>query len=146
MTASAIPGLKCLLLRKVGKSNKENFNDFRLRVLRHIPHTYSASTGILTFPNGSRIIIGHFQKESDIDIYLGLEYDVIGIEEATTLTHRKFQDICTCCRTSKPDWRPRIYSTTNPGGVGHQWYFKKFIVPFRQGTETDRRRDAEDPA
>ena len=65
---------------------------------------------ILTFANGSRIIAGHFQNEKDIDAYLGLEYDVIGIEEATTLTSRKYQDISTCCRTSKPNWRPRIYS------------------------------------
>ena len=40
---------------------------------------------------------------------------MIGIEEATTLSSRKHQDITTCCRTSKPNWRPRIYSTTNPG-------------------------------
>ena len=39
----------------------------------------------LTFANGSRIIASHFQHESDVDAYLGLEYDVIGIEEAATL-------------------------------------------------------------
>ena len=113
------PGLKCLLLRKVGKSNLENFEDLRRRLLPRIPHTWAASRATLTFPNGSRIIAGHFQCEKDIDAYLGLEYDVIGIEEATTLTARKYHDIVTCNRTSKPGWRPRIYSTTNPGGVGH---------------------------
>lgn len=61
------------------------------------------------------------------------------IEEATTLTSRKHQDISTCCRTSKPNWRPRIYSTTNPGGIGHAWYRAKFVVPFLQGNETDTR-------
>ena len=30
---------------------------------------------------------------------------MIGIEEATTLTSRKYQDITTRCRTSKPNWR-----------------------------------------
>src|SRR4051812_22282024 len=35
----------------------------------------------------------------------------------------------TCCRSSKPGWRPRIYSTANPGGVGHAWYRAKFITP-----------------
>src|SRR6267143_6252000 len=25
----------------------------------------------------------------------------------------------TCGRTSKAGWRPRIYSTTNPSGIGH---------------------------
>jgi len=138
------PGLKCLLLRKVGKSNRENFEDFRRHTLRAVPHDYSSSRGILTFPNGSRIITGHFQCEKDIDAYLGLEYDVIGIEEATTLTSRKYADILTCSRSSNvsPDglpWRPRVYSTTNPGGVGHAWYRSTYIVPFLNRAESSTR-------
>jgi hypothetical protein len=140
-----VPGLKCLLLRKVGKANIEHFEDLRRRVFGALPHEFSAYRGILTFPNGSRIIAGHFQNEKDIDAYLGLEYDIIGIEEATTLSHRKHQDITTCCRSSKSwtpqpstfnlqpstiPWRPRIYSTTNPGGIGHAWYRSKFVLPY----------------
>jgi len=134
-----VPGLKCLLLRKVGKANMENFEDLRRRIFGKLSHEFSAYRGVLSFANGSRIIAGHFQNEKDIDAYLGLEYDVIGIEEATTLSSRKHQDITTCCRTSKPNFRPRIYSTTNPGGVGHAWYRQKFIVPFQRGEEGDTR-------
>ena len=134
-----VPGLKCLLLRKVGKANVENFEDLRRRLFGNLRHEFSAYRGLLTFANGSRIVAGHYQAEKDIDNYLGLEYDVIGIEEATTLSHRKHQDITTCCRTSKPHWRPRIYSTTNPGGIGHAWYRAKFIVPFQEKRETDTR-------
>jgi len=134
-----VPGLKCLLLRKVGKANMENFEDLRRRLFGALPHEFSAHRGVLAFKNGSRIVAGHFQAEKDIDNYLGLEYDVIGIEEATTLSSRKHQDITTCCRTSKPNWRPRIYSTTNPGGIGHAWYRTKFIVPHLKGTECESR-------
>ena len=134
-----VPGLKCLLLRKVGKANLEHFEDLRRKLFNRLPHEFSAFRGILNFANGSRIIAGHFQNEKDIDAYLGLEYDVIGIEEATTLTSRKYQDITTCCRSSKPNWRPRIYSTTNPGGVGHAWYRTKFVAPMLERRETDTR-------
>jgi hypothetical protein len=134
-----VAGLKCLLLRKVGKANLEHFEDLRRKLFNRLPHEFSAFRGILTFANGSRIIAGHFQNEKDIDAYLGLEYDVIGIEEATTLTSRKYQDITTCCRSSKPNWRPRIYSTTNPGGVGHAWYRTKFVAPMLERRETDTR-------
>jgi hypothetical protein len=134
-----VPGLKCLLLRKVGKANMEHFEDLRQRLFGKLKHEFSAYRGILTFRNGSRIIAGHFQAEKDIDAYLGLEYDVIGIEEATTLSNRKHQDISTCCRTSKPNWRPRIYSTTNPGGIGHAWYRTRFVLPFLQGKEMETR-------
>ncbi len=134
-----VEGLKCLLLRKVGKANLEHFEDLRRKLFNRLPHEFSAFRGILTFANGSRIIAGHFQNEKDIDAYLGLEYDVIGIEEATTLTSRKYQDITTCCRSSKPNWRPRIYSTTNPGGVGHAWYRTKFVAPMLERRESDTR-------
>lgn len=127
------PGLKCLILRKVGKANKENFEDLRRRVLKRLPHRYARQEGILTFENESFIVLGHFKDEKDIDNYLGLEYDVILVEEATTLTSQKYRDISTCCRTSKPGWRPRIYSTTNPGGIGHAWYRARFIDPHRKG-------------
>ena len=137
--AQRVPGLKCLLLRKVGKANLEHFEDLRRKLFGRLPHEFSAFRGVLTFANGSRIIAGHFQNEKDIDAYLGLEYDVIGIEEATTLTARKYQDITTCCRTSKPNWRPRIYSTTNPGGVGHAWYRKRFVAPMLAGREGETR-------
>jgi phage terminase large subunit len=133
------PGLKCLLLRKVGKANMENFEDLRRRLFGQLRHEFSAYRGVLSFANGSRIIAGHFQAEKDIDAYLGLEYDVIGIEEATTLSSRKHQDITTCCRTSRPNWRPRIYSTTNPGGVGHAWYRAKFIAPHVRSQEVETR-------
>ena len=134
-----VSGLNCLLLRKVGKSNLEHFEALRQRLFRQLPHEFNSSRGQLVFANGSRIVLGHYQCEKDIDAYLGLEYDVIGIEEATQLTARKFADISTCCRTAKPDWRPRLYSTTNPGGIGHPWYFEKFIVPFQSGNESTTR-------
>jgi phage terminase large subunit len=134
-----VAGLKCLLLRKVGKANLEQFEDLRRRVFGKLKHDFSAFRGVLSFKNGSRIIAGHFQSEKDIDAYLGLEYDVIGVEEGTTLTSRKYQDISTCCRTSKPNWRPRIYSTTNPGGIGHAWYRTRFVLPMREGREVDTR-------
>jgi hypothetical protein len=139
-----VPGLKCLLLRKVGKANMEHFEDLRKRLFHGLKHEFAAYRGVLTFANGSRIIAGHFQAEKDIDAYLGLEYDVVGIEEATTLTSRKYQDISTCCRSSKVladgrHWRPRIYSTTNPGGVGHAWYRTRFVLPLLEKRENGTR-------
>src|SRR5215813_13526045 len=36
-----VPGLKCLLLRKVGKANTEHFEDLRHTVLANLNHTFS---------------------------------------------------------------------------------------------------------
>jgi phage terminase large subunit len=138
------PGLKCLLLRKVGKANIEHFEDLRQKLFHYLPHDYVSHKGVLTFANGSRIHAGHYQNEKDIDQYIGIEYDVVGVEEATTLTARKYSDITTCCRSSKVatdgrPWRPRLYSTTNPGGVGHAWYRARFIIPAQKNEERETR-------
>lgn len=128
-------GIKCLYLRKVGKQVREQIDDLRRKVLAGVEHQYNRNEGLIIFPNGSRIITGHFRNESDIERYLGLEYDVIGIEETTTLTSTKYQALRDSNRTSRTDWRPRIYNSTNPGGVGHAWYKKRFIDPYRSGSE-----------
>jgi phage terminase large subunit len=83
--------------------------------------------------------LGHFKNESDIDQYLGIEYDLIVIEEATTLSLVKYRALRDSNRTSKQGFRPRIYATTNPGGVGHGWFKATFIVPARRNEEIDTR-------
>ncbi|MBN1991346.1 MAG: phage terminase large subunit [Anaerolineae bacterium] len=130
-------GLKALVLRKIGKAVREAFEDMRPRLFARVAHEYVSNT--LRFPNGSRIVLGHFKDEKDIDSYLGLEYDVIGVEEATALTWRKFEAIQSVNRTSKPGWRPRIYTTTNPGGVGHAWYKNRFVSPARTKRSAETR-------
>lgn len=133
------PGLKFLYLRKVGKAGREAIQDLRRDVLHSTPHEYKQQEGLLVLSNGSRVVLGHYQNDRDIDNYLGLQYDGALIEEATQLTSRKIQDVGTCVRSSKPGWRPRTYLTTNPGGVGHAYFKSRFITPFRNGTETATR-------
>lgn len=132
-------GLKALLLRRIGKAVRESFEDLRQKILSQTPHKYRRSDATLIFPNGSKVILGHYKDERDIDAYLGLEYDLVVVEEATTLPEDRYSSIRTCCRSSRPDWRARIYSNANPGGVGHAWYKARFIVPALAGEETTRR-------
>lgn len=134
-----VAGLKCLFVRQTQKAASESFEDLCLRLLRHQPHEHKATKGILKFPNGSRIILGGFANDKDIDKYLGLEYDLIAIEEDTQLSANKKQKLLTCLRTSKTNWRPRSYHTTNPGGVDHAGYKRTFVEPYRRGVEKETR-------
>lgn len=134
-----VPGSKWLYLRKVGKQAREQFEDLRRAVLLDTPHQYNRSEGVVYFPNGSRILIGHFHNEGDIDNYLGIQYDGIIVEEATSLTLTKRRAVSDSLRTSIPGWRPRLYETTNPGGVGHAWFKALYIGPARAGQEVDTR-------
>jgi len=132
-----VDGLKVLFLRKIQKSAAESLEDVILRVFAYTPHTPTREG--VTFKNGSRIMIGGFKDEKDIDKYLGIEYDVIVIEEATQITESKKEKLRGSLRSSKPNWRPRIYMSTNADGVGLLWFKRQFVEPSRAERETDTR-------
>ena len=124
------PGLKVLYLRKVGRAAKEQFEDMRVKVFGRLKANYRQGKD-MTFENGSRIIIGHFKDEKEIDNYLGQEYDEMVIEELTTLSKEKVENLLSCLRTSKEGWRPRLYASWNWGGVGHCVPFGEVLTEHR---------------
>lgn len=134
-----MPDLKFLFLRKVQKAARESFEDLILSVFRYIPYKYNASEHRLIFENGSRIIIGGYKDDKELDGYLGIQYDGIAIEEATLLTEDKLDKVLGSQRTAKDNWRPRMYLSSNPGGVGHQWFRKRLVIPSREHDEKKTR-------
>jgi phage terminase large subunit len=118
-------GLKGLYLRKIQKRARESFEDLRRKILEFTPH--KAIQGLLKLPNGSFMVMGGFRTENEVDDYLGLEYDFAILEDATTLSKSKYNAIEGSVRSSRDDWRPRIYASANPGGIGHGWYVNEFL-------------------
>lgn len=131
--AQRMEGLKVLFLRQTGSSAAESFDDLIVKAVKGRTEYHKSKT-TLRFPNGSRIILGGFKDERDIDKYIGIEYDVIIVEELTQLTRQKYLKLKGSLRTSKPNWRPRIYTSFNPGGIGHAWVREMFVLPARAGT------------
>lgn len=128
-----VPGLKVLFLRKVQKSAAESFEDLTARVLRKVAHESIKNPARVTFPNGSRILIGGYSRPADIDKYLGVEYDLIVIEEATQIPEERHKMIQGSLRSSKIGWRARMYLTTNPGGIGHTYIKHLYVLPKIRG-------------
>lgn len=127
-------GLKVLYLRKIkGKAN-ESMNDLRRKVLHSTAHTYSNNT--LTFSNGSTCTFGGYRSENEIDNYLGIEYDLIIIEDAPTLKSDKITVIRASLRSARTDgWIPKLYMSGNPAGVGHFWFTDLFLSGKHKNTE-----------
>lgn len=133
-----INNLKGLFLRQTGISAQESFDDLVNKVLFKKVE-YKKTGTILRFPNGSRIVLGGFQNERDIDKYIGIEYDFIIVEELNQLSEDKYIKLRGSLRTSKPNWRPRMYTSFNPGGLGHAFVKSRYVTPFREKKETETR-------
>ncbi len=133
-----VAGLKCLFLRQTGVAAKESFDDLVAKVISgHVEYRKTATS--LKFPNGSRIILGGFKDDRDIDKYIGIEYDIIIVEELNQLSQERYEKLRGSLRTSKPNWRPRMYTSFNPGGKGHSFVKDRYVIPYRENTQTDTR-------
>lgn len=88
---------------------------------------YNVTERVFNFANGSRLKLGYCDSEGDVLQYQGQEYPVIGMEEATQFTESMQQFMTTCNRNPPPGFKPRMYYTCNPGGVGHAWVKRLFI-------------------
>ena len=132
------PHLKGLFLRQTGKAAEESFQDLIGNVLRGTNIRFEAGRSVVSFPNGSRVVLGGFSDAADIDKYVGIEYDVMAVEELNQLTEDKIDKLKGSLRSSK-GWRPRMYTSFNAGGVGHNFVKERFVIPHRENKEKNTR-------
>src|SRR3990170_565579 len=130
-----VDGLKVLFIRKIQKSAAEALEDRVRWVFLYTPHSLTQDG--VKLPNGSRMVIGGYKDESDIEKYLGIEYHVICLGEATQIGEGKKDKLRGSLRSSIPGWRPRMYLDTNPDGPGLLWFKKMFVQPWREGRQTN---------
>lgn len=121
-------GIRILFLRRTLPDLKQNHYDQFQSQLNGIAK-FNQTDNRFIFPNGSIIQFGYFATESDWLRYQGQAYQAIFMDEATQFTETQFMKLKPCLRlesTSEfikkyPNFKPRMYLTANPGGVGHMW-------------------------
>lgn len=128
------PGLPVLYLRKTGKSAQTQLQQLYLAVLHHVK--CEALVQSIRFPNGSTIVIGGYKDSNEALKYQGLEYSLIIIEEATQLDGHTINTLLLSLRSAN-GYRPRALLPTNPLGIGHSYFKKQFVDPWRDGRKTD---------
>ena len=138
LLAFCYPRLNVLMLRRTLPELRENHLAPMQRMLYGIAK-YNQTERVFLFPNGSRIRLGYCETEKDIYQYQGQEYDVIGVEECTHFSWAQIQFLMTCNRSIREDFRPRMYFTGNPGGVGHNWFKRLFVK--REFRDAERPED-----
>ncbi len=129
LLALGYDGIQILLLRRTLGELRENHLFPLLSMLEGVAR-YASTEKEFRFPNGSRIRLGYCDTENDVLQFQGQAYEVIGLEEATHFTERQFSALTESNRYSgqmKQPFRPRMYFTCNPGGVGHDWVKRLFV-------------------
>ena len=126
MLAMRYPGLKLLLLRRTLPELRANHILPLQRELEGYA-AWSSTERAFRFPNGSRLVMGYCDNDSDCAQYQGQEYEVIGFEEATNFEPDWLTFIATCLRTTRTDFTPRIYYPCIPCGPGHAYIKRLFI-------------------
>ena len=90
--------------------------------------SYKVSEHRWDFINGSTLEFGYCDAESDVTKYQSAEYDVIRFDELTHFTESQFTYLISRIRGANP-YPKQVKSTTNPGGIGHQWVKSRYIDP-----------------
>lgn len=126
-------GIRILILRRTLVELRDN-HIRPLRAMLSGVAEYHSTDKTFEFPNGSLIVFGYCDSESDVDQYQGQEYDVIFIDEATQFTEYQYATLTACLRGAN-DFPHRMYLTCNPGGVGHAWVKRLFVDRDFRGDE-----------
>jgi len=71
--------------------------------------------------------MGYAEHEQDILNFKTFEYNLICFDELTSFTEKQYLFMFLRNRTKSADLPPLIRSGTNPGDVGHEWVFRRFI-------------------
>jgi len=91
--------------------------------------TWIASKNEYSFPNGGTIRFSHLKDERDKYSHQGSEYHGEFFDELTQFTKTQYTYLKTRRRKNYGDPIELVTkASTNPGGYGHKWVKKRFIV------------------
>lgn len=127
------PGIRVLLLRS---SYPELQRTHIERIQLQLPQgmgAYNDQKKKYTFVNGSVLQFGHGDNKRDFKKYLSDEYEVIMIDEMTTIPFDFLLLLFTSLRTTK-NFKPYVAGGTNPGDISHI-YVKSFFIDKDFGIE-----------
>jgi predicted phage terminase large subunit-like protein len=78
------------------------------------------------FRSGATVWFTHCQHEDDVARFDGWEFQLVEFDELTHFTEQQYTGIRARIRTPHPGLPRYTRSTSNPGGVGHKWVFRRW--------------------
>jgi hypothetical protein len=123
------PRFRALVIRR----NADDLKDWVDRATMFYDRLGAVKTGNpaeFRFPSGAVIRTGHLKDANAYMKYQGHEYHNIVLEELPQIAREEdYMRLLASCRSTVPGIKPQVFCTANPGGPGHEWVKKRFIVP-----------------
>lgn len=128
------PKFKGLYLRRT-------FPELNMEVVPRMERIYEASGAVhlkaektFKWPSGARMRYGHCEHDKDVKIYDSAEYNLIVFDEATTFSEYIYRYLSfSRCRSSTPDLPAIVRAGSNPDGISHTFFRKRFVDPDPNG-------------
>ena len=82
------------------------------------------------FPSGAVLDFGYLDHDADVYKYQSSQYQMIGFDELTQFLEHWYRYLFSRLRrpTAMPFVPLRMRGATNPGGIGHEWVKRRFIL------------------
>ncbi|MGH8601435.1 MAG: Terminase-like family protein, partial [Gammaproteobacteria bacterium] len=131
-----VPGLEAFLFRR---TYGELFDNHIRPLLRELPKeaaTYKVTQNLFEFANGSKIILAHCSDPLDYLRYMGAEFHILAIDEASLFDPMQLIELRGRVRLGSFAKRvpknvrpflPRCLFASNPGGPAHSFLKRTFI-------------------
>ncbi len=124
--AMRYPGSRQLILRRTLRELERSLILVSEQLYPQAVGKFVRSDAVWRLVNGSMIEFGHCQYDSDVTRYQSAEYDVIRFDELTHFSLYQYTYLLSRVRGAN-GYPKQVKSTTNPGGIGHDWVKKRFI-------------------
>jgi len=91
--------------------------------------SYNQQSHKWTFPGGSTLQFYHCKDPLDVYNYQSQQFDILLIDEVTQFTEEMVKYLLTRNRATVdyPTFKPFAAFATNPGNVGHEYFFREFV-------------------
>lgn len=122
------PGERALILRRVKPSLTRSLWPRAVEMTAGVARSNSNLLEI-KFDNGSVLEFASLETEDEVSKFRAAEYAWIGFEELTEFTEYQYTYMLSRLRSPNPLVVCQVFSTTNPGGIGHAWVKERFVRP-----------------
>lgn len=133
--ATEYPGATIYLFRETYDDLEANLiTEWKEKVPEQL-YEYNESKHIAKLINGSTVRFRYVRSYQDAKKYQGRSFDFIGVDELTKHEEKTIQELLSCLRSPK-GFPTRFRATCNPGGIGHAWVKKRYILATDKGEKS----------